>query len=289
MTHSLPDLDALWNYDDPAGTEQKFRELLDRSAAAEPGYRLSLLTQIARAQGLDRRFEQGHATLDEVERSLTPQRVAVRVRYSLERGRLFNSSGDEARSRAIFEEAFQLASSNRLDFYAVDAAHMLGIVSETPELQMLWNQKALAMAEQSTDPRARRWAGALYNNMGWTYFEQKRYDQALELFEKGVAFRAAMNQPRELRIARYTVARTLRAKNQISEALKLMQSVYDESMAAGEKDGFFHEELAECLLESGQTEKARPLFKSAYELLSRDPWLMKNEPDRLSRLARLGT
>src|SRR5262249_52931333 len=55
----LPDFDALWNYDQPAETERAFREALARTeAAALLGYRLELLTQIARTQGLQRRFDE---------------------------------------------------------------------------------------------------------------------------------------------------------------------------------------------------------------------------------------
>lgn len=290
MSNALPDFDAMWDFNDPAATEQKFRDLLARpEVAANPAYHLQLLTQLARTQGLANRFGEGHATLDQVERQLAPQFVLVRVRYLLERGRLFNSSGDGERAVPLFDEAFKIASAgNSLDYHAIDAAHMLGIVSATPRLQLEWNHKALAASEKSTDPRAKRWAGALYNNMGWTYFDDRQYDKAIELFQKGVQFRADVKQPRELRIAKYAVARTLRAKGRIDEALTLIQSIYDESITAGDRAGFIHEEYAECLLAAGREQQAMPVFRSAHELLSKDQWLVKNEPDRLSRLARHG-
>jgi hypothetical protein len=50
---ALPDFDRLWDYDHPEVSEQAFREILPlaNSPDAEQ-YRLELLTQIARAQGL---------------------------------------------------------------------------------------------------------------------------------------------------------------------------------------------------------------------------------------------
>jgi hypothetical protein len=78
-----------------------------------------------------------------------------RVRYLLERGRAINSSGQPQQSRAVFLEAFELASALRFDFHAIDAAHMLGIVEQSSGEQMLWNEIALAIAEKSADPGAR--------------------------------------------------------------------------------------------------------------------------------------
>ena len=50
---SLPDIDSLWDYNDPAATEAQFRALLPRvQAEGDADYEAELLTQLARAQGL---------------------------------------------------------------------------------------------------------------------------------------------------------------------------------------------------------------------------------------------
>src|SRR5688572_21565066 len=85
---TLPNFDELWDYNDPATTEQKFRALLPRAeASADRFYHAQLLTQLARAQGLQRKFDEAHATLDQVAQVDQPP---ARVRYLLERGRVFN-------------------------------------------------------------------------------------------------------------------------------------------------------------------------------------------------------
>ena len=58
----LPDFDALWDYDHPDQTEAKFREILLQFPENTRSF-LELLTQIARAQGLQRKFEHAHQTL----------------------------------------------------------------------------------------------------------------------------------------------------------------------------------------------------------------------------------
>ena len=42
----------------------------------------------------------------------------------------------------------------------------------------------VALAETAGDERARNWAASLYNNLGWTYHDQGRYAEALQMFEK---------------------------------------------------------------------------------------------------------
>jgi len=45
----LPDFDKLWDYNDPAGTQMKFEQLLERAAASgDDTYYYGLQTQIAR-------------------------------------------------------------------------------------------------------------------------------------------------------------------------------------------------------------------------------------------------
>ncbi len=182
----LPNLDTLWDYDNPAATEERFRALMvtfDTTHHAD--YYAQLLTQLARAQGLQRNFEAAHRTLDQAEALLTPAMLVARSRYYLERGRVFNSSGSREKARPLFLDAISTAQAAGViaDYFAVDAAHMMGII-KSPSEGLDWNLEAVAMAQQSTNARARTWLGSLYNNIGWTFHDQGRYDEALELFPK---------------------------------------------------------------------------------------------------------
>lgn len=79
---------------------------------------------------------------------------------------------------------------------------MIAIV-ELPENQLDWNLKALDLAEKSTDPRTRKWKGSLYNNIGWTLFESKEHNKALDMFQRALRWRQEQGQPREVRIAKW--------------------------------------------------------------------------------------
>jgi tetratricopeptide (TPR) repeat protein len=276
------DFDRLWTYGDPAGTERRFRELLG-NADSGPDARLQLLTQIARAVGLQGRFAEAHALLDGVERELTPELTSARVRYLLERGRTYNSSKDPDRARPLFLEAWESGRHAGLDFHAVDAAHMMAIV-EPPEKKLAWNKEAMRAAEASEDPRARGWLGSLYNNIGWDYHAQGKFAEALAVHEKGREWQAA-NRPGSQGefIARWSVARQLRALGRTDEALATQRQL----LAENDQDGFVHEELGECLLLLRREEEAKPHFRRAHDLLSGIAWVAEDKA-RIERLRRFG-
>src|SRR5262245_61487941 len=81
VASELPDFDTIWNFDDPAGTEAKFRDLLPKARqSGNQSYTAELLTQVARAQGLQQKFAEAQATLDEVDTLLKPETKTARVR-----------------------------------------------------------------------------------------------------------------------------------------------------------------------------------------------------------------
>jgi tetratricopeptide (TPR) repeat protein len=281
-------IDVIWDYDHPAESEAAFRRALETlDEQADGALRLELLTQIARAQGLHRRVDEAHATLDTVAAQLDGSTPRVRVRYLLERGRVYNSSRQLERAQPYFTEAWDLASTVGEDILAIDAAHMLAIIAP-PEVSLAWNQRALELAERSSAPRALHWRGSLYNNIGWTWHDAGDYEQALATFQKATASRRAEGDLALIRIAVWAEARTLRSLGRVEEALALQQELLREFDDVGEQDGYVYEEIAECLAVLGRDDEARPYFARAYEALSRDPWLAESEPARLERLKALG-
>lgn len=283
----LINFDTLWNYDNPAETERQFRQLLpDAESCGDISYLAQLLTQIARTQGLQRQFDAAHQSLDIASKLLTDELQTAQVRYLLERGRVFNSSGNPDQARPLFLEAWELAQTAHEDAYAVDAAHMLAIVSASDE-QMQWNLKAVALSESSSQPSARKWLGSLYNNIGWTYHDLGQYTEALAVFEKALRYREEQGEPSTIRIAKWCIARTLRSLGRTQEALDQQRALLAEHQAAGTSDGYVSEEIAECLLILGKAEEARPYFAEAYAELSKDDWLVANESARLERLKSL--
>src|SRR5687767_10146728 len=124
----MQDFDKLWNYNDPADTETKFREVLkDSSAEKDLSRHLQLLTQIARTQSLQRKFEEAHQILNEVEKQLSDIPGVEHIRYFLERGRTFRSSGDKRNAEVCFRNALDISQKLNEDAYTIDVIHMLAI------------------------------------------------------------------------------------------------------------------------------------------------------------------
>ena len=290
----LEQLDRFWNYGDPAATEAKFRELLPQAESGSDLH-LQLLTQIARTYGLRGQFDESGALLDEVEGQLSDATPVARVRYLLERGRSRNSSGQPDRGREQFLAAWDLAREQGAEFHAVDAAHMLGIV-EPHEKQVEWAEKAMGYAEQASDPRAKGWLGPLYNNLGWTYHELGRLDDALETHRKGWEFRQDYDRrraekdesftppSRETLIGKWAYARMLRSLARHDDAMAVQNELLADWEAFGEPNGFVFEELAESLVATGHAAEATPHFQRALDLLKQIDWFVRNEPERLARL-----
>jgi len=279
-------LEQLWDYADPAQSAVRFQEYLTRLTVGETAY-VEVLTQLARAQGLQGHFAAAHATLAQVAARLVGQPVYIHSRYHLELGRVFNTAGDGQRAQAEFTTAWHLATSSRDDLYAIDAAHMLAIVAP-PDQQHGWNQQALTLAEQSSDPRSQRWVASLHNNMGWTDFAAGDYAAALHHFQQALAAREAQGNPTPIHIARWSVAKALRALGRVKEALAIQTQLLAEDNQRDTADGYVYEELGECYLALAQPTVAQPYFARAYQLLAQDAWLVEQEAPRLQRLQVLG-
>jgi tetratricopeptide (TPR) repeat protein len=171
-------------------------------------------------------------------------------------------------------------------FYAVDAAHMLGIASPPAE-RLDWNRKALAMTERSADARTRRWMASLYNNIGQTYLEQADYTLALDYFRKALPAWEARGNAGNVRVAKWMIARAERSLGLLDGAEKSQRALLAEYDALGETDGYVYEELAEIALARGDAAGARLWAAKAHAALKDDPGLKSSEPTRLARLARL--
>ncbi|CAG0962171.1 hypothetical protein BURK1_00772 [Burkholderiales bacterium] len=281
-------IDRLWDHGQPAASEARFRA---ERARWPDGSReaLEIATQVARAQGLQRRFDAAHATLDAVAPALATSPPRVHVRYLLERGRVLNSSGAPEKAVPLFLDAARRANADPGEgsaFFAIDALHMLGIAAPASE-RLDWNVKALDAAERTDDARARGWRGPLLNNLGWTMLDRGDANAALGYWQRALAAREEGGDVAHLRVAKWTVARGLRAVGRLADALHAQLALAAELERAGETDGYVFEELAEIALAHGDAAAAAAWAAKAHAELARDASLVANAPARLARLRRL--
>ncbi|MDQ3021459.1 MAG: hypothetical protein M3R36_12955 [Bacteroidota bacterium] len=287
-SNNIFNFDNLWDLNNPSETEKKFRGILPEiKESKNTSAYLQLLTQIARTLGLQKKFDEAHKVLDEVEPILTDELQVAKIRYLLERGRTFRSSKHPDKSRELFLKAYELSIKHNEDNLAVDAAHMLGIIEPYEEAQR-WNETAMKLAEKSSDEKAKGWLGPLYNNTAWNYHDNKEYQKALEIFKKNVEWHTEKNSGQKLIIAKWSVGRVLRSLNKTDEALVLQKNLLKEIEEKNlEPDGYVYEEIAECNLIKNNKEDAKKYFGLAHDLLSKDIWVAEHEKERLERIRTL--
>lgn len=290
---SLPEFDKLWDFSKPQETEQKFRAvLLLPGVESDLNYQLELLTQVARTQGLQRKFDEAHKTLDDVQGRLLARShsdpIRASIRYELERGRVFNSSNLKDKAVGHFEKALELGNQMKEDVLAVDAAHMLGIAT-TGDTSLTWNERAVQMAEASDNPRAKGWLGALYNNIGWTYHDMGKYDVALDYFERDLKWYEERKLENQTRIAKWSIAKMHRLLGDPAKAYEEQKAIEAEIESKNiDPDGYVFEELGECLIALDREEDEwKPYIQNAYDLLSKDPWSVANETKKHERLRKI--
>lgn len=229
----MTNVNALWDFDDPAGSEQRLREAAD---VAEGTERLVLLTQVARALGLQERYDDGHALLDHL--AVGDHEVAARV--SLERGRLLRSSGDPDAARPHFDAA---AAHEGNDALRIDAMHMQALVAPL-EQRVAINERALEVALGSDQPEARDWDASLLNNIGMAQADAGDLEAALATFEGALAARERIGDDARTRVARWMVGWALRRLGRTAEALAVQRALKGELDAIGATDPYVDEELA---------------------------------------------
>ena len=257
------DLKPLWNFDDPAQSEARFRAAL-ASASGDDAFILQ--TQIARTHGLRADFGAAQAILQGLEPQLSTVGVEARTRYWLELGRTYSSGAHapasqteaaKASARSAYGKALETARGGRLDALAIDAIHMYAFVDTAPADQLKWGQEALGVALTSSQPAAKAWEASLRNNVGYALYQLGRYDEALVQFQQAVVLRERAGDGEATRIAHWMVAWTLRAMNRTDEALAIQLRLARECEAVGVPSPDVYEELELLYRARGEDERAR--------------------------------
>ena len=256
------DVDGLWNFNDPAASEARFRAAL---ADARGDDALVLRTQIARTLNLRGRFDEAQRELDAIEPALARAGAEPRVRSALERGRTLRSSGKPAEAKPLFERAFAAADAAGLERLAADALHMVALVEPVLDDRIAWSRKTIAYAERAKDPRARGWRAAALNNIGSDLREAGRLPDSLTAFRDALTAYEQIGRADNVRIARWQVANVLRLMGQADEALAIQLALERDAAAAGAPDPYVFDELAllqrsagrEDLAQAAQAEAAR--------------------------------
>jgi tetratricopeptide (TPR) repeat protein len=276
-------LRAYWDFHDLDASDWRFRELL--AAEGDGGRRAEILTQLARIHGLRDDFDEGERLIGEAEADAGESAVA-HARIDLERGRLRRSGGDKDAALRLFECAFAAAREAGEGFLAADAAHMAALAAPDRDGSLAWTRHGTELAE--TDDGARYWLGPLLNNLGWEHHDAGEYEEALAAFQRALAERERDPANTDaLRLAHYAVAKTLRALERASEALRHAEWAVESAEAEGAPDGWYDEELAETYAALGRDADAAEQARHALTHLVKADASFEPDSERASRLRNL--
>ncbi len=287
-------LDLCWRQEDPAASEKIYLDMLTREkelAAGDPGFRIELLTQIARAEAAQGKLIEARARLDESEKllgELLPQvPIKAKIRHLLEEGRFYTLSRTPSQARMRFSAAWPLAVNAGEDSFVIEIARMMAEI-ESMKLQEEWIRKAIEVAENSKQEAAQRWLGDLYADLGWRLFELRQFDSALKAHQSSLEnYQHRTSQPGIFR-ARWAIGRLLRQLGRYSDALAWNEVLALEMGMDVPVYGRLCEEIAECLLSLKRPVEAQDFFARAHRELSRDTWVPDRHPLRLKRLKDMG-
>jgi tetratricopeptide (TPR) repeat protein len=274
-------LRPLWDFFDLDASEQRLRGQLEREPSDDG--RAEVLTQLARVEGLRGAFDEGDRYLEQAE-ELAGESAVARARIDLERGRLRRSSGNKVAALPLFVAAFETARSAGELFIAVDAAHMAAIAAPDREGVVEWTQRGIDLAEPA-EPSVRYWLGPLLNNLGWEYFDSGDHEAALAAFRRALVERERQPENREpIALARYAVAKALRALGRADEAVPFLEQAVAWTEEVGQPDGWYHEELAEAYTALGRDGDAREQAEKALAVLPDADPDFTPESERAQRL-----
>ncbi|MFD0739549.1 tetratricopeptide repeat protein [Lysobacter koreensis] len=266
------DILSLWDFSNPALSEQRFRSALGTANGDEV---LILQTQIARTYVFRKDFQKSRQILRSIEPQIRSAGAEAQVRYWLELGRTYashqhppESQTPESKSNArmAVEKALTISREARLDGLAIDAIHMLAFVDTDPADQVKWGQQALSLVEASNQPEAKQWEASVRSNLGEALYDLGRYEEALGHFRRAVILREQGANPRATRDANWHVARALRMQKHFDQAFAIQLRLERESEAMSDPRHYIFEELALLYQANGCQERARHYLARAKEL-----------------------
>lgn len=268
------DLTPLWDFSNPALSEQRFRKALVQAAGDDA---LILQTQIARTHGLRKDFDAARQVLQGIEGVIATAGPEARVRYHLEIGRTYASAThaaelltpqSKALARQHYQQALNLAREARLDALAIDAIHMFAFIDTAPADQLKWGRAALEVVLGSTQEAARRWEASVRHNIGYALHQLGRHEEALAEFRQAVVLRERGTNAQATRVAYWMVAWTLRSLGRTDEALEIQLRLEQEGDAAGRPDPYVFEELESLYRARGDTARAEH-YRARRQAISR--------------------
>jgi tetratricopeptide (TPR) repeat protein len=239
----------------------------DKSALVEA------LAMTARGHLIRDLKDEGRPWIDRATAVAKPDDPAGWSRYLGVRGRFEWQDDDKAKATKTFEEMYAYCLKHELHSRAVDAAHMVAITGSV-EQQIEWGTKGIEAAEKGGMDG---WLGPLWNNLGNTYQDAGRFEDAVEAFLKAREYHWKVGAEINKLIADWAVGMAYRRAGDAKKAIVWIRPVlaWSERRYAEEQTpdtaewvGFSHREMGEIAAMNGKTAEALDHLKKAKKHLT---------------------
>lgn len=220
------------------------------------------LAQVARMNLILGEKEEGRKWLKRAEEKVTDSDPMGWSRYLGVKGRFEWQDNDLKKARETFDKMYTYCHVSGMWGRAVDAAHMIAIVAETPEEQIEWGRRGIEAAEAG---EVESWLGPLWNNLAGTYYDIKQFDSALECYQKAREYHWRYSGEIAKLFADYHVGMTYRMLGQYDEAGKWLRPVlaWAERIENHSAIGQACEDLGEIEIAQGRKAEGLKLLKRA--------------------------
>jgi tetratricopeptide (TPR) repeat protein len=220
------------------------------------------LSQMARMCLLLDRRDDGHEWLEQAAERASDSDPMGWSRYLGVKGRFEWQDNDLKAARETFDQMYVYCNTNALYGRAVDAAHMIAIVSEKPEDQIEWGKLGIEAAEKTDNEK---WLGPLWNNLAGTYYDIQDFASALECYLKAREYHWRFSGEVAKLFADYHVGMTFRALGRLDEAAEWLRPVlaWAERLENHSAIGQTCEDLGDIEKAEGDKTRALELFKRA--------------------------
>lgn len=251
----LNEADSVFNSGNYEGSRSLYEEAVKLAEADTNHSDLAeAYSMIARCYLITDKKEEGRHWIDKAGAVASEEQPEGWSRYLGVRGRFQWQDKEMGAATETFKDMYEYCSRHKLHSRAIDAAHMVAITG-TPEQQVEWGLKGIKQAEKGD---LGGWLGPLWNNLGWTYEDQKQYDKCLEAYTKAREYHYKHGTDRNKAVADWAVGHAHRLLGNTTEAVKWLNPLVPkfEEMNDGEFIGLTH-------LELGMIELQRENYKPA--------------------------